>query len=200
MSQKAFYLLLDTADELTEPHAHTERIPYWDDNRNKKFREHRTTQPGLLAQLYEAAVDPVVVVQEGGGRAKPKSKPPLALEALSRYDDVCAGALRWVRSIRLTPRDTVQSNIRGLVGEATRFDLDTLEALYAEMRTWRNWAAVMTGWQTQVFRPRISCPMCQSRGSIRVNGAQQLAYCNECQTSWEGEQLLDMAERVRVAA
>jgi hypothetical protein len=200
MSQTTFYLLLDTADELTEPHAHIERIPYWDINRNRKHREHRTTQPGLLAQLYEAAVDPVKVAQEGGGRIKQKSRPPLAIEAFSRYDDICAGALRWVTSIRLASRDTVESNIRALVGVAPRFDLDTLDALYQEMKTWRRWAAVMTGWQTQVFRPRITCPICSTRGSIFVNGTEQLAYCGECQSSWEGEDLADMAERVRVAA
>jgi hypothetical protein len=200
MTQATLYLLLEVADELTEPHPHVERIPYWDAHRNKKHREHRTTQPGLLAQLYDAAVDPVKVQQEGGGRVKQKSRPPLAIEAFSRYDDICAGALRWVTSIRLAARDTAESNIRALVGAAPRFDLDTLDALYQEMKTWRRWAAVMTGWQTQVFRPRIACPVCCTRGSIFVNGTEQLAYCGECQHSWEGEDLVDMAERVRMAA
>jgi hypothetical protein len=200
MSQTIYYQLVDTADELTEPHAHVERVACWDRNRNRKFIEHRTTQPGLLAQLYEAAVDPVKTQQEGGGRAKPKSQPPLALEALSRYTDITAGALRWINSIRLKPRDTVESNIRALVGEASRFDLDTLEALHQEMRMWRRWAAVMTGWQSQVFLPRIACPACDSAGTIRVNGAERLAYCNECQMYWENEDLVAMAEKVRAAA
>lgn len=202
MSQQIFAQLLDVADELTEPHPHIERIPYWDTNRNKKHREHRTTQPGLLAQLYDAAVDPVVVLQEAGGRSKPKSRPPLAVEAMSRYMDITAGALRWVKSVRIDPRDTPESNIRALVGMAARFDLDTLEALHQEMKTWRRWAAVMTGWETQVFRPRCACPVCSTFGTIRarMTEAERLAYCNECQTWWEGDELVDMAEAVRAAA
>jgi hypothetical protein len=200
MSQTTLYLLLDVADELTEPHIHVERLPFWDDNRNRKYREHRTTQPGLLAQLYEAAVEPVKVVDEAGGKGKPKSRPPLAIEAYSRYNDICVGALRWVTSVNVKPRETAESNIRALIGIASRFDLDTLEALLYEMKAWRRWAAVMTGWQTRVFRPRIACPYCDTSGSIFVNGTEQLAYCNECQMYWEGEDLVEMAERVRVAA
>lgn len=200
MSAYVFEKLLAVADELTEPRPHVSRVPYWDDNRNRKFREHRTTLPGLLAQLYDAAMEPPVTSQEGSSRTKPSSRPPLALEALSTYEDVAAGALRWVRLIKLDPRVTPQSNIRAIVGEAGRFDLDTLEAAYVEMRTWRRWAAVMTGWEHAVFRPRISCPACGSRGSIRVNTEQQLAFCNQCQHDWEGDALVEMAEGIRLAA
>lgn len=198
-----FTKLLDTADELTDARVHIQRVPYWDANRNKKFREFRTLLPGLLAQLYESAIDPVQVLKEAGRRPKPASRPPLAMEALSRYEDICAAVLRWVRAINMEPRDTPESNIRALVGAAPRFDLDTLEALYAEMRTWRRWAAVMTGWDTHVFRPRIACPVCESWSSIRARLAKDsegVAYCNECQAYWEGEDLVGMAEKVSAAA
>jgi hypothetical protein len=193
-------MLFELAEELCDPHVHVERVPYWDASRNKKHREHRTIQPGLLAQLYEAAVEPVKTLQEAGTRDKPKSRAPLAIEAFSRYSEITTAALRWVISIRLAPRNSVESNIRGLVGLAPRFDLDTTEALLQEMRTWRRWAALLTGWQSQVFQPRINCPVCSTPSSIFVNSAEQLAYCGECQHSWEGDDLTSMAERVRTAA
>lgn len=197
-----FYQMVDVADELTEPHLSRVSVPYWDANRNRKFREHRITMPGLLAQLYDAAVDPVAAMRENG-RSKPTSQAPLAIEALSRYEDICAGALRWVRAIRVDVRTTPQSNIRALVGVAPTFDLDTLEALYAEMRTWHRWAAVMTGWESQVFRPRIACPVCETPGSIRaraIGDDKKLAYCSECQAHWQGAELDAMAGRIRSAA
>jgi hypothetical protein len=43
--------LRDVADQLTEPHIHSEPVTVWDVNRNRKIRQHRTVQPGLLAQL-----------------------------------------------------------------------------------------------------------------------------------------------------
>lgn len=200
MSEHVFDKLLRVADELTEPRPHVERVPYWDASRHRKFREHRSVIPGLLAQLYDAAVDPVIVAQEGGTRPKPSSRPPLAIEALSTYESIAAGALRWVRLTRMTPRVTPQSNIRALVGDSARYDLDTLEALYDEMRMWRRWAAVMTGWEAAVFTPRIPCPACSTFGSIRVNIERGLAFCSECQHSWEGEALAEMAEKIRLVA
>jgi hypothetical protein len=190
-----FDKLVAIADELTEPRMHIERVPYWDANRNRKVREHRTTVPGLLAQLYDAALDPVVGQgDDSSGHAKPASRPPLAIEALSAYESIAGAVLRWVCVLRLDPRVTPQSNIRMLVGDAARYDLDTLEALIEDMRTWRRWAAVMTGWEQAVFRPRIVCPVCLTFASIRVNAERQLAFCHVCQHSWEGEALVVMAE------
>lgn len=193
--------LLDLADELTEPRPHKEKIRVgWTKNRNPVFTTHQTIQQGLIRQLYLAAVDPIQMVQELPSRAKPKSRPPLALEALSAYEGICAGARRWVRSVGLEPRLSPERDIRALVSAAPRFDLDTLEALHSELRTWRRWAGVMSGWDHAVFRPRIECPGCETFGSIRVNGEQRMAFCNECQTGWEGPDLVGMAEKIRVSA
>jgi hypothetical protein len=201
VSQDLIIKIYEVADELCDAHVHIERVPFWDTSRNRKHREHKTTQPGLIAQLYEAAVDPVKTVSEAGGsKSKPKSRPPLAMEAYSRYVEITAGALRWTRTLHLAPRDTVESNIRGIAGVTSRLDLDTLEDLHRELRTWRRWAAVMTGWQCQVFRPRVACTMCGTRGSLFVNAAERAAYCGECQYSWEGADLVDMAEHIRTAA
>lgn len=201
MSDYVVDKIVTVADDLTEPRPHVERVPYWDASRHRKFREHRSVIPGLLAQLYDAAVDPVQVTQEGStSRPKPASRPPLALEALSTYESIAGSALRWVRILRLQPRVTPQSNIRAMVGTVGHHDLDTLEAMHEDLRTWRRWAAVMTGWESPMFAPRMACPACSTFASIRVNADRLMAFCNECQHAWEGDDLAEMAEKVRLAA
>ncbi len=200
MSEHIVDKILRVADDLTEPRPHVERVPYWDASRHRKFREHRSVIPGLLAQLYDAAVDPVQAPQEGGTRPKPSSRPPLALEALSTYESIAGAALRWVRVVRLQPRVTPQSNIRALVGTVGHHDEDTLDAMYEDLRTWRRWAAVMTGWESPLFAPRMACPACESFGSIRVNAERGMAFCMRCEHWWEGEGLVEMAENVRLSA
>lgn len=196
---KALTQIAVVADELTEPSPHTERVRTgWTKSRNPVFTTHQVVLPGLLAQLYAAAMDPSQTGDSSGSKPPPpESKPPLPLEPLSTYSDICSGAMRWCNAIRVPARDYPQGNIRALVGASVRFDLDTAESLLLELRTWRRWCAVYTGWEQQVFRPRIPCPKCDSFSSIRVNGAKRLAFCSECQASWEGPDLVDMAEYVR---
>lgn len=192
----------DLADELCDPHQHTELISAgWTKSRNKaKPIRHTVVLPGLIQQLYETALDPSAALLEGGTHAKQKSRPPLAVEALSAHQDICSGAERWVSSIRIPLRKTVESNIRALVGVVPKFDLDTLEALLGEMRQWRRWAALMTGWDKPPLRSRIPCPECESRNAIWINLDRMLAVCRECQAYWEGEQIADLATLVGAVA
>ncbi len=192
--------IAELADELCDPRQHVEMVPGgWTKSRNKaKPTRHVVVLPGLIQQLYDAALDPAAALMEGAG-GKPKSRPPFAVEIFSTYDDIVKGAMRWVHAVRAEPRDTVQSNIRARVGLVHKLDIDTAEALFLELRTWRRWCATMTGWDRPPFRPRICCPECESKGSIWINGDKMLAYCKECQAHWEGDQIGDLAELVRAA-
>jgi hypothetical protein len=174
----------DTADRLTEPYVHSEPVVYWDANRNKKIRRHRTLQPGLLAQLYQA----VVFVASGDSVAggPPGSRPPLAVEALSRHDTISVAALRWCTSVGLTTRVSVESNIRALVGAAGGLDSDTARALLAEMRQWLRWCLVMTGWES-VYRPAgVACPVveCGQVNTLRINLTAKTGMCRACSATW----------------
>jgi hypothetical protein len=197
-----FDQLLEIADELTEPSIRTVSIPGgWTKSRNKaKPTIHRVTVPGLLAQLYEEAVDPRTAAERlGGGHQKQKSRPPVQIEALSAYDAICAAAIRWMRSVRLETRETVESNIRALVGMSTRLDLDTIEALHGEARQWHRRASVLTGTISPPFQPRVTCPVCETRWSIWVNAEKVLAYCKQCGSDWVGEEIGGLADLVKVA-
>lgn len=167
-------------------------------------RQHIVRIPGLLEQLYAAAFDPSMHAEEGGTRMKPRSRPPLAVEAFSRYQDVSRGAQRWVRSVRVEEHADPARNIRQLVtaaagvrGQYLAWDEETTEALLGEMRSWRRWAAVLTGWESPPKRPYIKCPICEGISTIWVNATVEAAYCSACLFTWED--VYDLAEKVAAA-
>lgn len=175
------------AEQLCDPRHHVERVPYWDRNRNRKFREWRTTQPGLLRQLHEAAVEPVDGLNEPGPRNTPGSRPPLALEALSTHTAITAYAARWCWSLKVDQRDTVEDNIRALVGRAPTLDDDDLALLAVDLRQWHRWASVATGWIAPLYAPHVPCPACKVKGKLRVNLHAQVAHCRACQATWAAD-------------
>ena len=175
------------AEALCDAGLHVERVRYWDNNRNEKYREWRTTQPGLLRQLHDGAVDPVRAPSDTGPRPTPGSRPPLALEALSTHAAICTHVGHWCFSLNLALRDTVEANIRALVGAAPNLDDDDLTALTVEVRTWHRWASVATGWTAPLFAPHVPCPACQVVGQLRVNLTAQAAHCRACQATWASD-------------
>lgn len=175
----------DLADELCDPHQHAEVIPFWDNNRNRKFRRHITVQPGLLAQLYQSVM-PASSSSEPHAGGIPGSRPPLAVEALSRHDEIAMAVLRWCTSLRLTTRVSVESNVRQLAAAAQQFDEADARVLLSEMRQWRRWCAVLTGWEN-LYRPaRVPCPVvdCGRTNTLRVNLTAKTAMCHACAATW----------------
>lgn len=180
--------LLAYADELTDPRRHVEVLTatYWDHNRNKKTRTKRRTTnlPSLLDQLAAAVQPGEAYVEQEGARPGFASRPPARLDAIDRLLAIEAGAVRWVTSIGLTPRDTTAGNIRALVGISGTLDSDTLAALVTEVYLWRNWAMTVTGWRTPPFRPHVPCPVCDKVGSLRIRLDQSTACCMDCGEAW----------------
>lgn len=177
--------IADVAAELADGRQHTERIRYWDKSRNEKWRTHTTIQPGLLAQLYESVMPGSA--DADGSRPHPTSRPPLAIEALSLYGVIQIAVFRWAHSLRLEQRDTTESMLRSLVGAAPQLDDDTAKALLSELRSWRRWCAVMTGWESPLFAPRAACPVCDKVGTLRVNLSVAQAFCTACGSGWDRE-------------
>ncbi|HEY3259969.1 MAG TPA: hypothetical protein VGJ95_06810 [Pseudonocardiaceae bacterium] len=187
MSRPAIDLIAEVADALTEPHIHTEPIRYWDNNRNPKTRQHRTIQPGLLTQLYQSVTPSSSAETAAGGI--PDSRPPLAVEALSRHDTITMAVLRWCRSLNLTLRVSVESNVRALVGAAATMDHDTARTLLSEMRQWQRWCNVLTGWE-HIYHPAgVTCPIieCGRLHTLRINLTSSTAMCRACGATWSGD-------------
>lgn len=179
----------DAADSLTEPSIHREPIHEWDHNRNRKIRHHQTVQPGLITQLYQAITPANTTGGEPGARRIPTSRPPLALEALSTYGQICMHARSWCREARIGTRVTVESTIRALVGAANNLDDNQLHQLRADLRQWRRWCLVQTGWEKVTMVRGTPCPIlgCGREGTLRVNLTTKTAMCRACGSTWSEE-------------
>lgn len=175
--------IADVGSELADPHQHTERIPHWDINRHRKFRTHTVTLPGLLDQLYESVYP---AGSDATTRQPPTSRPPLQLEALSTHAVITIAAAKWCWDLRIGQQDSVQANIRALVGAAPKLTSDDQKRLLGDLRRWRTWCAVMTGWEQVMNCPGIPCPVCSKAGSLRVNLTVGRGYCTNQERDEEG--------------
>ncbi|WP_285554854.1 DUF7341 domain-containing protein [Actinoplanes regularis] len=174
------------ADDLTEPHMHSESITGWDRNRHRKTRRWTTVQPGLLAQLHQSVIPVWSTPDDFGASSVPASRPPLAVEALSRHDEIAMAVLRWCTSMGLETRVSVESNVRALVGATPKLDEETAAALLDEMRQWRRWCLVLTGWEQLYCPAGVPCPIvgCGMRNSLRINLTNATALCRACGSTW----------------
>jgi hypothetical protein len=189
MSDDVARLLADIAqlaEELCDPHQHTERVWDVDRHRNRRMRRaYTTTQDGLLTQLSDAMVDAAAVWDDGAsGRGVPRSRPPGSWEALATHASITTAAARWCWMLGIPQRDTVEASIRGLVGRAPTLDRQQLADLAADIRAWHHRAAVMTGWATPAYAPTAPCPTCEASGTLRVNLGRQSALCVDCGATW----------------
>lgn len=206
--------LLEVADTLTEPYQI--RHPQWEwVNRNKKkLPDHIVVLPGLLQQLADIAY-PGSGMDTGGGsvRSVPGSRPPLQTQALSAYMEITVTVTRWCWALKLDLRDTVESNLRAVLGIApslprsrTRVDsytcgtcaagrgrehwspchhchVVTQVELISELRTWQRRAEVITGWRKPDPQVEAPCPYCGER-QLRINLDSETARCGGCPAEW----------------
>lgn len=191
--------LADLVDELCDPRQHVERVHDRVDRGTRRMRAYISTQQGLLAQLAEAAVDGAAGDEQPGGRPVPQSRPPGCFEALARHTAITLHAARWCWDLRIEQRDTVEGNMRALVGAAAALDTGQLARLVTDARGWRHQAAVMTGWASPTFAPSVPCPACERRGTVRINLARQVAMCTSetCGAYWEADTIGVLAEYIR---
>lgn len=179
--------IFDSAEALTDPRSHAEPRYEWDHNRHRKpLDPHRTVVPGLIQQLRELAEEGASNSDESGVRSVPSSSPPGAFDAVSLLAAITFGAAWRVERVGLKARDTAESNIRAVVGEATRLDSDSQREIRAELRSWRRQAEVLTGWRTPPRELVAPCPQCNARGSLLAYADEDnpRARCTTCDASW----------------
>ena len=199
MSDDRHLSLADLADALCDPAPYVERIPYWDANRNRKHRVHRVTMPGLLAQMAELMLpgnDP------DAGAGKPGSRPPGNWAAIADHTMITLEVTRWCWDLRLDLRDTVEGNLRLLIGAVS--DSDVRTRLERDVRRWHRVAQHVTGWKTPPAEVRAPCPGWDDtrntecgRRTLRVNYQDAEAYCSSCGTTWDRSTVGLLAETVR---
>lgn len=172
------------AEELCDARQHREPVYEWIGRNRKLTGAITTTQAGLLEQLRDA-IYPTATLGEGSSRSIPKSAPPLHLEALSHHIAIAMNANRWTWRTSTINRGTPEANIRALVGTAATLDNETRRELASDLRRWRNWAAVMTGWANPPMTPHVPCPNCSKLSSLRIIAERRTAMCNACTNVWD---------------
>jgi hypothetical protein len=195
--------LVELAEQLADPHHHHEPIVDRDQHRNRTVRRAWTTrQDGLLAQLAAAATERTRSGDRpAGARPVPGSRPPGDLEAMARYAAITIDVCRWCWVLRIPQRDTVEDNIRALVGAAPGLEAADLSDLLVSMRRWHHQAAVMTGWASRAFAPNVPCPQCDETGALRVNVDRRMAMCvrADCGAQWTPETIGVLGEYIQMA-
>lgn len=180
--------IAELAEELCDARQHTERIHEWTKARNRKLTKvYITVQAGLIEQLRDAITAAVAPDDEGGRHGIPASRPPLLLEALARHIAISTAVNEWIHWLQLENRPTVEANIRALVGAAPTMDNLGRHAILADLRRWRTWAAVMSGWATAPLQPHVACPNpdCATMSSLRVYPDRKAGFCVACQHIWD---------------
>lgn len=204
--------IADAADELTDPRELVIPIFAYDGNRNrKKVGEHRIRHTALLQYLADVAVPGRS--EANGPAGTPRSRPPVNLDAVSKYAAIQIGAVKWCWALRIEPRVTdasyydLEATIRGLVGAASSAVSDQQAELLVELRRWRRWAAVATGFEEPARTLRAPCPVvdCGAMGSLRIWAGERSgvavteAWCEECGTRWTDTAQLQSLASVAVA-
>jgi hypothetical protein len=200
--------LHDLVRELTEPTQHREQYM-----RKRKPRYHVTVNPPLLVQLAAASTPKS---STGAGASRPAaSKPSAALEATDTLLWIDHDSAAWVRRLgeddpgnvvacvlrvgalaasqdhcgRRTPR----RDDRGKVTCCTNHRIET------DVRRWWTRARIVTRWDLPAWSPDNTCPLCGSRGTIRIHAVEKLASCTAeaCRAAWDETTIGLLAEHIR---
>jgi hypothetical protein len=201
MSNRDLLAIAEAVDELVEPREHSEPRTVRDDNGTWVTTQHRTHVPSLLEQLSEA-------LEPGGtgdtGRAVPGSRPSARVDAMDVEQRIDQAAYLWAKTYATDRRwDPLPSRLRALVGVAGWIETEEQHQLAVEVRRWATWARVVTGWEVPPFRPDNTCPLCASRGGLRVRAGDGVtsteahALCLDCGEAWDPSTIGLLAEHIR---
>lgn len=188
-----------TADELTNPRRHTELITGWDHNRNRKRVRRTINLPSLLDELAEAVTPGESYIDEDTAQAPAfGSRPPARMDAVDRYHAIERAVDAWCCALAIPPRLNLTATIRALVGAAPTMDSSTQRYLVADLTAWRTWAQTVTGWIRPPDAPRVPCPWCEARNSLRVRLDRETACCLECGAAWDAVSIRLLGRHVDV--
>jgi hypothetical protein len=154
---------------------------------------HYTTSPPLLEQLWSAAE------QSGsaeGGRRAFGSKPSARIDAL----DVAMRIEQEVHA-QLTVYGVADShdhyaNTLAAVRHLGSLALEDRD-VFRLVRSWWSAARVVTGWDSPAWAPNSGCPLCASRGSLRIRLDLHTAVCVGCHETWSPETIGLLADHIR---
>jgi len=179
--------LLDAIHELTEQHQHREFYI-----RRKKPRYHTTNNPPLLTQLDKSAM-PSYAHVDGAGRVA-GSRPTANVDAIDTANRIHTDAAQWLRTLGANDHGQTIDLIRRLTPHAL-----THHDLARDIRRWWSWARITTGWDLPAWQPDNTCPLCGTRGTIRIRLIEHLATCinDTCRETWDDTTIGLLADHIR---
>jgi hypothetical protein len=183
------YEVIDMVRELCEPTKHQQ--PYYLTLTGRTYH-HATISPPLLIQLADAVTPSG---SAGAGAARPAtSKPAARLDAIDTAARIEINAARWLRILRQDD----DGDVVDLVRRAATHAATELE-LARDIRRWWTWARIATGWDLPAWQPDNTCPLCGTRGSLRVRLVEQLATCvnDPCRETWDQTTIGLLADHIR---
>jgi hypothetical protein len=195
-------VIADAVDELTRSHTNNEPYNRLDEHGTLIAGRHQTHVPPLLEQLQQA-LEPTTRGTEPMGTV-PGSRPSARIDAMDVYMRIDQAAYIWCKTYVEQRRwDSLTDRLRALVGAAPNMEDDDQHSLARESRRWVTWAKVTTGWEVPARQPDNTCPLCATRGSLRVrvgNGVtsnEASACCVACGEAWDDSNIGLLAEHIR---
>lgn len=194
--------LIDLIRELTEQHQHRQFYM-----RKKKPRYHTTNNPPLLDQLADA-IEPKSSVEAGTARPA-TSRPSAALDAIDTAIRIDTDAARWLRHLGQDDPGNTLECVRQLGALAVSTDhcgrakphgnCCTYHRIESDVRRWWSWARIVTRWDLPAWQPDNTCPLCGTRGTLRVRVTEKLATCidDTCRETWDDTTIGLLADHIR---
>ncbi|WP_166375971.1 hypothetical protein [Aeromicrobium phragmitis] len=153
-------------------------------------QRHRTTSPSLLEQLA-SATEPLA--GDGDGVRAFASKPSARVDTIDAYLDIEREVLAWLRRLDLPIPDhhDLATELQRAAANADERDIKR------DVRSWWIRARTVTGWDSPAWRPRNTCPLCATSGSLRVRLDAQTAVCVSCWEGWDSSTIGLLADHIR---
>jgi hypothetical protein len=182
--------------ELTDKHVNRERYDTLR-GRMRVYQDHVTTNPALLDQLADA-VQPSS--STGAGVARPAaSKPAARIDAIDTLVRIDYQAFELVRRLGGEPRKSTKDLVRQVGALSAATDHGMTDSIHRQVTRWWIWARVVTGWDLPAWQPANTCPLCGTRGSLRVRVVEMIATCIEdhCRETWGSDTIGLLADHIR---
>lgn len=196
-------------NQLTLTHTHRETYTAELITGTRWTRAHLTSVPSLIHQLQHAT--PASTGEPGAGGYA--SRPAAHLEALDTLIRIDLEASRWIRDLgEDDPGDTTAclTRLHALHASTHRcprtaahrdqtnaVDCCAWHAIDVDARRWWTQARIVTGWDSPAWRPDNTCPICGTRGTLRVRLAHHAAMCIDCRTTWDPNAIGLLADHIR---
>lgn len=183
--------------ELTQPHTTT--TPYIEERTNGEHwtRNHTIQMPPLLEQLAHATPAATDAATNGSFEsALPERMLSERLDALIAIEQEAAYLLRMIGANDDGHALTVVKRLYAL-RSSLREDSPTRTEIDAHGHRWWHQTRILTGHDTSAFRPNNTCPLCATRGTLRIRRDATAGVCIKCRETWMPETIGLLAEHIR---